>query len=206
MKAVFVVVIMLVAIGHVAAQRPTTSSDTLTVDSLHIEREILPRKYGFWLAAFVEPAYPADADGANLALGISFVANEQFHVGIYGNAFRGQFNSRLIFPNDFAMRYGHAGVWLGYKTNLDKPVDFTVDLRVGEGKVFWERTDTFYNMFEDYALFVNPAVGVDFRVLKFVALHGEVGYRLVRGLDLPEMSNADFSGLSINFMVKVGLF
>ena len=206
MRAILVVVALMVVFGQAMAQQSATPGDSLSVDSLHVEKEVLPRKYGFWLAAYLEPVYLKHADGANLALGLSFVSNEQYHIGFYGNAFRGQFSERLIFPNEFSMRYGHAGIWLGYKTDLEKPFDFTADLKVGEGKVFWERTDNFYNMFEDFALFINPTVGVDYKVLKFVALHTEIGYRAVRGLDLPEVTDADFSGLSVNFMIKVGLF
>jgi hypothetical protein len=104
------------------------------------------------------------------------------------------------------MKYSQVGLWAGYKTNFERRVQLTADAKVGQGKVFWERQDNFYNMFEDYALFVQPAAGCDYKFFNFAILHGEVGYRLVRGLDIPEITNADLSGLTLNVMLKIGLF
>ncbi len=164
------------------------------------------RKAGFWLAVYGEPAYSSAISGANMGGGAVFLYNESFFAGAYGVVFTGQYEQRLIFPNEFRLNYSHAGIWVGYRTNRAKPVAFTADLKMGEGKVFWERLDNFDNMFEDYALFINPALGVDLQFLDFFALHAGVGFRSVHGLDVPRFSNSDFGGVSFKLMLKVGIF
>ncbi len=209
MKVGFFVVLMLAAATHGVAQKMEFPTDSISADSVKTFKK--PQKegfhrYGFWLAAFAEPSSVSKASGTNLGIGLSFVFKQQYHIGAYGNVFQGEYTERLIFPNEFSMKYGHAGLWTGYKTHLKKVIDFTGDIKLGQGKVFWERTDNFYNMFEDYALFIQPSVGIDWKILSFVALHTEVGYQQVKGLSIPELSDKDFSGMTFNFMIKVGLF
>ncbi|WP_416865972.1 MAG: hypothetical protein ACMVP2_27355 [Imperialibacter sp.] len=205
MKIGFFVLIMLAVTGQALSQ----AVDSLAVDSVKLRTKQInkpARKYGVWVAGYVEPAYLRKANGVNLGGGLSFLFRSHYHVGAYGSVYMGDYNQRLIFPNEFSMKYSQAGLWAGYKTTLEKPFQFTFDARVGQGKVFWERRDNFYNMFEDYALFVQPSAGCDYKFLPFAILHGEVGYRLVKGLDIPEISDDDFSGLTLNVMIKIGLF
>lgn len=183
-----------------------TSTATNTVDTLKVVEDTEAKNLGFWLAGYMEPSYEQNANGGNLGWGASAVYKEQFHLGLYGVFFAGNYQKRLIFPNEFRLMYYHFGLWMGYKTRFDKPFQFTADVRIGEGKVFWERIDNFYNMFEDQALFVQPSLGVDVKVLRYAALHADLGYRKVTALDLPEVSSESFSGVSFNLMIKLGLF
>lgn len=200
------VLIGIAGTSNLQAQKLQSEADSLqNADSaLLLMNE--PRKVGFWLAGFSEPSYAKEIPGLNFGAGASVVYMERFYAGFYGVVFLGNYESRLIFPNRFSFNYSHAGLWAGYKTRMDRNFQFTADLKTGEGKIFWERNDNHYNMFEDYALFFIPSVGVDLELLKFLALHGAVGYRSVHGLDIPQFSNADFSGINVLFMIKVGLF
>jgi len=205
LAAVFFLASPAMALGQQVEVLDTTGV-TNSVDSVELVENTEARNIGFWLAGYMEPAYDRNAKGSNLGWGASSVYKEQFHLGAYGVFFAGDYQRRLIFPNEFRLMYYHFGLWTGYKTRFDQPFQLTADVRIGEGKVFWERMDNFDNMFEDYALFVQPSVGVDVKVLRYTALHADIGYRRVSGLDLPEVSNDSFSGVSFNLMIKLGLF
>lgn len=172
-------------------------------DSLSTEPE---RKLGFWLAAYVEPPGNASLSGYNAGAGASFVYKRRYHVGVYGLVYMGDYQSRLIFPNRFSFHYAHFGVWTGARVPVKDFLFLTGDLKVGEGKVFWERADNFYNMFEDYVLFVNPTIGADIVLFKYLAVHAGVGYRHVEGMNVPQFGDENFSGLSVNLMIKLGWF
>jgi len=209
MKISFCLLIVFAVVGQALSQDITSSADSTAVDSVRVKKPRIERpvvRNGFWLAAYLEPAYLSNAGGANLGIGASFVYKGQYHAGVYGVVFRGDYSERLIFPNQFSMKYGHLGLWMGYRSKAKSRFRFTADLRAGQGKVFWERKDNFFNLFEDYALFVQPSLGVDYKVGGFMAVHTELGYRRVYGLELPHVSNADFSGLSTNIMIKIGSF
>lgn len=200
------ILIGVVGMSTLQAQKPQNDADSVqNADSaLLLKNE--PRKVGFWLAGYFEPSYAKEIPGLNFGAGASIVYMEQFYVGFYGLVFLGDYESRLIFPNRFSFNYSHAGLWAGYKTRMARNFQFTADLKAGEGKIFWERNDNHYSMFEDYALFITPSVGVDLELLQFMALHGEVGYRSVYGMDIPKFSDSDFSGINVLFMLKIGLF
>lgn len=205
MKKLLPIFLVLFTVVQAWARQEMIASDSLTADTIEVVEHKV-RAVGFWLAVYGEPAYVKAADGINTGLGAVVIWREKFYLGGYGVAFTGEYDRRLIFPNEFRMKYSHAGVWLGYKTAPERPYQLTAEMRVGEGKIFWERLDNFYNVFEDYALFVQPAVGVDVKLIKYAAVHADLGYRLVRGVDLPGMSDDGLSGLAVNLMLKVGLF
>ena len=196
----------IVGTGTLQAQKLQSEADSLQNADSAVLANNEPRRVGFWLAGYFEPAYAKEIPGLNLGGGASIVYLEQFYAGFYGVVFLGDFESRLIFPNQFSLNYSHAGLWAGYKTRMDRNFQFIADLKTGEGKIFWERNDNYYNMFEDYALFIIPSLGADLELLQFMALHAEIGYRSVHGMDIPQFSDADFSGINVLFMLKIGLF
>lgn len=194
----FTVLCLLVLFAFPALSQEVAEEDTLD----------LPRKYGFWVAAYMEPAYIPHAFGPNVAVGAAFVYNEQWYLGAFGSYFVGDYKERIIFPASYRLFYGQTGLWMGYKSRFkEKNFQLTTDIRLGEGPVIWEKQDNFADTYKDYVLFIQPSVGIDVKFLTYLAGHAGVGYRLAEGVNnMPQLSNARLSSITFNLMLKVGLF
>ncbi|MDW3193234.1 MAG: hypothetical protein R8G66_12750 [Cytophagales bacterium] len=178
-------------------------------DTLQTETEV---KEGFWyditslyVGVGVEAAPTTDGTepSVQLQLGAEY---KKFHVGFTMLDYVGEYQQRLIFPNQFDMLYRHGGVYIGrdiWRTNL---IHINALLQWSHGDVVWQRNSTGEDVFRDKMTIWQPTLQLELNPELLIAGYVNVGYRQVNGLELPRITSDDFSGLVIQFGVRLGLF
>jgi len=113
--------------------------------------------------------------------------------------------------SDLKTQFGYGGLFLEYLGNPNALVHYSVSTLIGAGSVhygYWNDFDQPYGEpSRGSAFFVlEPSVGAELNVTRFFRINPGVSYRLVRGSDLPGISDADMSDLSVYLSFKFGKF
>ncbi len=154
-----------------------------------------------------------------------FLMNSVFTVGIAGY---GLVTSHKVedykpqFPrgedSSAYLRLGYGGLHFGFNIEPNKLVHITTGVIIGGGAAsyttpFYHRHDdednydSNFKTYETSAFFiVEPQVGAEVNLLKFMRMEVSGSYRFVSGINLPNTQNSDLSGFSGNIMFKFGKF
>lgn len=116
---------------------------------------------------------------------------------------------------DVNINFGYGGVLLGFIGNSDDLIHYSFTTLIGGGNInLSDRKHMGDNWDDDNdisvsssALFViEPEVQVEMNLTSFCRLNVGAGYRLVSGVDVPGLKNADFSNPSASITLKFGNF
>ena len=77
-----------------------------------------------------------------------------------------------------------------------------------EDNDYWFDYDPFYDLGTDVFLFIEPAVEVEFNLLKFMRAAASVSYRLTSDIELdePSIDKDVLNGLNMSLVFKFGKF
>jgi len=105
------------------------------------------------------------------------------------------------------LKFESFGLDLEYAANPTAPTHLTLDAFVGGVAAHYmqERTDEQYGE-TDFLFLLEPAVGVEQRVIDWLHLNLAVSYRLVSGAEQPGLENGDLNGPAVALAVKLGQF
>ncbi len=114
--------------------------------------------------------------------------------------------------DDMKIDFGYGGLLLEYVGNSDNLVHYSVSTLIGAGGInyrypydnYW--TGSFQGDHASAFFVLEPAWGAELNVSKFFRMNAGVSYRLVRGSDLPYISDSELSGVSVYLMLKFGKF
>jgi hypothetical protein len=110
-----------------------------------------------------------------------------------------------VAPDLGPITLGYAGMLIGYRLAPERVVHPTVSLLLGAGGLRSEGTSG--GSAEDDALFVaEPAAGAELNVTSFLRIAVGASYRWISGTDLAGVSDADLSGVTGEFAVRLGRF
>jgi hypothetical protein len=99
------------------------------------------------------------------------------------------------------------GFDLEYAAHPAAPTHLTLTAFFGGAAAHYVRDGTDEQYGEtDFMLLLEPAVGVERRVTDWLHLNFGVSYRLVGGVEQPELENGDFNGAGVALAVKFGRF
>ncbi len=178
-------------------------------DTLQIEPE---PKTGFWqnvtslyIGLGTEAADTPDGvePSVQLQLGAEY---KKIHFGFTALDYVGEYQQRLIFPNQFSMLYRHGGAYVGYDIFRTNFVHVNGLLQFTHGDVVWQRVSTGEDVFRDKMTIWQPTLQLELNPGFLLSGYVNVGYRQVNGLELPRISSEDFSGLVVQFGIRLGLF
>lgn len=188
MKRVFLFVIIAMAAFQAQAQ-----DQTLLARSSRI---------GFFVSPYLEmgplnqPWETSVGGGAGLILGNGFI-------GFYGAA--GADYGQLLQENEIdRIDLAHGGLWIGYNPVQHWLAHPYTTLRFGTGVVNIETNG--YNDFVDHVSVLNPELGVELNLTKFLRIAGTAGYRWVNGVSSPGLTNGDFTGWTGALTLRLGYF
>lgn len=146
-------------------------------------------------------------DGTEPSIQLQFGTEyKKFHLGLTLIDYVGEYQQRLIFPNQFSMLYRHGGVYMGrdiWRSNL---IHINALIQFSHGDVVWQRVSTGEDVFRDKMTIWQPTLQAEINPGFLVSGYVNIGYRQVNGLELPQISSEDFSGLVVQFGVRLGLF
>lgn len=109
----------------------------------------------------------------------------------------------------YYIRSDFGGFYIEYMDSPNKLLHYTISTMIGGGKVRYDMNnnkDDDPNEKISSIFFIEPAVGAELNVAKFMRINLGVSYRFVTGVDLPKFENKDISGLSANLAFKFGWF
>ena len=155
---------------------------------------VLVGGYGGWL---INHTFMIGGGGYGLANSIHASRTAQTYYGT-GDNLRTQF--------------GYGGLVLEYIGIPDNLIHYSVSALIGAGGVSYNYLyDMYLPSFENTehaspCFVLEPSAGVELNVTPFFRMNASVGYRLVRGTDLPGITDADLSDLSGYLTFKFGKF
>lgn len=198
------VILLTILFASCAALAQETEKDTL-------QTETEPKK-GLWqevtslyvgLGTEAAPAPEGTAPSLQLQFGAEF---KKFHFGFVFSDYDGNYEQRLIFPNQFSLLYRHGGAYLGRRIWSSNLFRINGLIQWSHGDVVWQRVSTREGVFRDKMTLWQPTLQLEVNPEFLVAGYINVGYRQMTGLDLPQLSTDDFSGLTVQFGIRLGLF
>ncbi|MEP2023063.1 MAG: hypothetical protein ABJH98_10870 [Reichenbachiella sp.] len=176
-------------------------------DSLKIEKKKKPLMIRGYVAGVYESA-PVSTDRTNsFGVQAAVILKKHFQVGFYGLNFSSkEYRRQLIFPNTFQMNYKHAGILVGYRTSLEKNIEFNLVSKYGFGEVKWDQVETGYQFLADKFRMFHLQASADYLVTKLIAVNAFMGYRWMQDLDITGLTNESYTGLYYGLAIKVGVF
>jgi hypothetical protein len=96
---------------------------------------------------------------------------------------------------------------LEYTANPEAPAHLTLTTFIGGAAVHYMQENTGEQYGEtDFALLLQPALGLEQRVNDWAHLQIAVSYRLVSGVEQPTLQNGDINGPAVALAFKFGRF
>jgi len=127
----------------------------------------------------------------------------QVYIGGYG---LGLSSDILQQVNNQPLRltFGHGGFWLKTDIFPKKLIHFTLDAKVGWGSINFVQNDGAH-VHKAHLLVVNPAVGINLNLTRFVKISGVVGYRVANlAENLAAFSAIDLNTFNYSLSLKFG--
>lgn len=175
-------------------------------DSTKMEQK-QPFKLRGYVGGVYERSSVAPVHTNSFGLQAALLIKKHWQLGFYGlRHTNGKYREQLIFPNSFQMNYKHAGLLIGYRTNLERKYEFNVESKYGFGEVKWAELSTGNSFLADRFRILQVQFSVDYLLTGFFAINGFVGYRTMQALDITGLENSDFDGIYYGVAVKLGKF
>jgi len=203
LRSVFrlIVILLFILISEQSFCQQQAQNDTIP------ERAI---KKEFPLKGYVFPNYEFSQNpnglGGSAVIALVLIYKNKYRIGGFASAYIDDHTERLIFPNAFDLIYGHSGFSVGYQLYDKDQLSAYFDLKTSFGQAIWEDAETSFNFSNDKFTFINPTVGIEYQILKFLAMSVELGFRKINGLELRGLEASDFDGITLNGGIKIGLF
>ncbi len=185
----------------------TVLTETETITNVLPSRDTLDWKTNFfqpYVAVYYEQSQNPEGFNESLSAEAGIVCRNNFIVAAFGSKYNGNYSALTIFPNEFDMKYRHGGFQVGYKTDLEKHLDFVVNNKTSFGTVVWQLNGEHF--LKDNFMIINPNLGAEFNFSSILRVGVSGGYRWMGGLELTSLSNNDFSGFTGQAYLKVGFF
>lgn len=108
--------------------------------------------------------------------------------------------------HDLSLGYG--GVVLAYADDAERVGHLVGGVLIGGGGADLGQGELFFDLEDtgDSFFVLEPSLGLEINVRENVHLKLEGGYRWIRGVDLPRLTDSDLSGASFGLGVRVGQF
>ena len=149
----------------------------------------------------------------------AFIINHSLAIGIGGYGFINDldydhygFNNH---DNGFSLAGGYGGFFIEPIVAPMRPVHVSFPILIGMGAISlvdnnggWYDYDPFYNLDTDVFLVIEPAVEVEFNLLKFMRAAASVSYRLTSDIELDDsdIKKDVLNGLNMALVFKFGKF
>lgn len=205
----FLLPLLFVAIQF-SVQAQTEEEFKSQADStLIIDGDTLPYYYNDfqpYVSGLFEISNSPDNYLESLSVEGGFIWKNRLIVGAFATAFQASVTQKVIFPNDYELFYNHGGFLIGYRTDKKGIFDFRLVQKVSFGEMAWKNIETDKFFLSDRFVILNPTVGIDVNLSRYVKLAGSLGYRKILDLSLAQISQQDFDGITFRLGLSLGLF
>ena len=171
-----------------------------------IEHETRPLKIRPFIAPMIEMTSIKGSSGFSLGTYLGAMINDHLQVGAFIQVYNGDFMRRVIFPNSFILDYSYAGLFANQSIYRQGNINILLGMKVASGEASWSQAETLDILDTDHFIALNPNLGIDYRFSRLTILNVSLGYRIVSGLDLPELKGSDLNNVSLDASLKLGWF
>jgi len=154
--------------------------------------------------------------------GVDAVFNHKLNIGFVGNGMLAEVespNTNLDGDQNF-IQFGYGGLKIEPVFGSSKKIHLSLPLLIAGGGIFetdfnvWDELDyqeyepeINYNLRRSDAIFVlEPGINVELNLFKHARLAAGAKYRFVNDVDIENLKNSDFEGLSGNISLRFGWF
>ena len=223
MKTIKSFTLSLLFVSSFSAQTINDSTD-LNIDDKNNEMETLFDKK-FSVRGFISlNSGLSEIKGDNALMtggGISMVLNHSLNIGFEGMGMVADIHSPNInSENTFNhIQFGYGGIKIEPVFNSYKKVHFTIPMLIAAGAVletnfsvldeieYHEEHDYNYELERSDVVFVfQPGINAEVNLFKHFRLAGGVKYRFVNDVEITNLKNKDFEGISGNISLRFGWF
>ncbi len=191
--------LLVIIAGSASAQE----LDTLTVDTV----EVLPKnKTGvfFFVGSEFGPSPSGLISQGSIGAGIKY---NKVEVGYKATVYESDgLRRRLIFPNQFDLIYGQAGVYAGYALVDKKWYHLSAIGSWQIGDMIWEQADNKNDLFRETINTWQVGLKVESPIIRYLRPVLVVGFQTMSNFSLPGVSKEDFTGIFLALNVKLGYF
>lgn len=160
---------------------------------------------GIYLAPLVETSTKSSSS-VNYGGAIGVIIRNKWQVGAFIQKYGGSFAENLIFPNSFNLDYTYTGFFGAYPLLQKGNLTLLAETKVGVGEAAWSTEETTEVLDSDNFFVFNPRLGLDYKLNRIGILNLSIGYRLVQGLEMTELSSAELNSFNLSAMLKIGWF
>ncbi len=191
----------------VNAQRTETDSTVVQKDSIEAIQK--PPLIDFESGIFLElgisiaPTMESYSHVSTFGGGISY---KVIFGGFLVEEFQGGLYSTLVFPNRFHLQYKHGRAFFGVRAMNKRFVEIDMRISYGLGDMVWVRESNNENFIRSEYAIVQPELTILFTPVNWVKAYASLGYKYVSNLDLANVTDEDFSGLTFGIGIRCGIY
>ncbi len=188
----------------------TQEVDSLSTDSLALALdtvEIAPPPYylGVYLEGgiSIEPSAPDRNVMAYWGGGMQY---QKWAVGFSIYEFQGSFESFVIFPNVFDLKYRYGGPNIGYYFFMNRKINISANISYLRGDMIWRDKEDGQDFFRDEFDMLKAGLKFEFGKIRYLKPYVSVGYQRIRNLELTGLMADDFTGVNYSIGIRLGYF
>lgn len=134
-----------------------------------------------------------------------WIINHTYVLGLGGYTLQNEVKTDL---EDYYLEMNYGGVQFSYIVNSDRVFHYYFQALIGSGTANYtdKNLNTNENSNNDWFWTIQPGAYVEMNVVNFFRISAGLNYRYVSGIELPNLSNREMSGLSATLLFKFGKF
>jgi hypothetical protein len=193
------------AFGQKTTAIPTDSLTAPTDSIITIEKPKFSRE----IAVFVEllseyaPRYSGNGWSDCVSIGMTY---EGFSAGLLYFNNSGAIENQPFFPRQLILPYRQYGGYLSKSILRKGNFRSNLKLNASYGEMIWKNKKDDTNEFLDHFYIIKPELELTYTFLRIIQITASGGYRFINDLNLPEISNTNYQGLTFNTGVRIGFF
>lgn len=197
----FSVVALILTISPLASAQTTDSTRLETLVGQH-------RRIGGYVGLETRVTR-VKATGGSMAGGdIALLLGRRLSIGVAGFGWTSSEITRPATTGGGAetLRLGYGGLEVGYTLRPTSIVHGTVELLMAGGGAHWSGADDDASDRADAFLVLEPAIGIQANVARFLRASLAVTYRHAAGVSLVDLRDRDVRGMSVRLALRAGQF
>ena len=189
----------------VAQELDSLASDSLTLDIDTVE--IVPPTH--YIGAYMVGGITLEPSRPNHNI-ISFVGGgfqyDRWSLGFLVYDFQGLYESFVIFPNVFNLKYRYGGPNVGYFFLMNRKLYASLNLSYLRGDMVWRNKEDGENFLRDEFNMIKANLRIELSRVRYLKPYISIGYQRINDLKLTGVKAENFSGIQYSIGLRVGYF